>query len=371
MILEATDLTLPHFQKTLHRPLQIRVQPGEIVGILGGAGAGKTSLLRGILGLLPQQSGKIIFQGESFLPRHRRQIGYLPQDWGYIPEQTVEEFLQFYAKLFHFKLSEKTLVSMLELFDLAKQRGLALRFLEPKKRLWLGLARLLLLDPQLLLLDEPFEKLEEHKKREFYAMLQEMVEMQRSVLIASRSLESLQPICHRILFLAEGKFQNPEIFDLVQTLLQKTSFRLRPVAQKMPFVFQKVWNAPEIQNVYRVGTELVGSSQKSYRDIQKELKDLLGKDLASIQEWKKTPEIVLAELKQARYLQFQIKSPEGFPIYEFLQKQKEVDSLKLDQDIVIGRIQGCDGRKLLSDSLIFQGFTNFQVLWSVVDEYYR
>lgn len=204
-MLDVRDLSIFKQQQWFLKNQSFRIAPGEMVGIFGGQYSGKTVLLRTLLGLHPPRTGEIRFKNAPIAPESRRAIGYLPQYWGFPPETTVEEFLLTQLILFQITPVEPTLAPILELLDLKKQRKLPLKLLESRKRIWVGIARMLLTQPELLILDEPFLELEDTKKKEFRAILQEMTQMQHSVLLTSSRLSDLQPLCHRILFLTEGE----------------------------------------------------------------------------------------------------------------------------------------------------------------------
>ena len=145
------------------RGLSLDVADGSMVGLVGRNGAGKTSLLRAVMGHLPASQGRIQFEGQDLarLPRHARAglgIGYMPEDRGLVPELTVEENILLPVWV-NKALSEDERLALVyrvlpELIEMKDRRALLLSGGQQKL---VALARALAVGTRLLLLDEPFE----------------------------------------------------------------------------------------------------------------------------------------------------------------------------------------------------------------------
>ncbi|MEK7485929.1 MAG: ATP-binding cassette domain-containing protein [Planctomycetota bacterium] len=369
-MLDVQDLSIFSQGRWFLKNQSFHLNSEEIVGIFGSPHSGKSLLLRTLLGLAPARTGQIYFQKSPLSPESRRKIGYLPQYWGFPPEMTVEEFLATQAFLFQIEPLEKTLVPILELLDLTKQRHLPLKLLESRKKIWVGIARMLLTQPELLILDEPFLALEESKKKEFRAVLQEMTQMRHTVLLTSTRLSDLTPICHRVLFLLEGEFLSKEKIRLFRPLLEKTYILLRPHPQKIKPFMSLLTNYSSLQKIYQLGEDWIVGVSEPFGTAQKELKIYLGETILGMEKWDRSLENILAELQQATLFRFEITANAIREIYAYLKNEPVLKELHLQEEVLTGAISGYEGRETLEDSLYFQGFTSFQIRWSVFDAYY-
>ena len=145
------------------RGLSLTVPDGAMVGLVGRNGAGKTSLMRSVMGHLPVRSGRIVFDGQDIaaLPAHRRAalgMGYMPEDRGLVPELTVEENILLPVWVNRALRAEERLALVYrvlpELKEMRERRALLLSGGQQKLA---ALARALAVGTRLLLLDEPFE----------------------------------------------------------------------------------------------------------------------------------------------------------------------------------------------------------------------
>jgi branched-chain amino acid transport system ATP-binding protein len=165
----AKILELEHvnmFRGTLQvlREISLDLEKGDSAFIVGRNGAGKTAIIKGLMGLLPVKSGKIMFNGQDVTnlaayKRARLGIGYLPDDMGVVPDLTLEEHIKMAAWVSHQPLEEikKTIFPIFpELEGLMNRRGIQL---SGGERRMLAISRALALKPSLLLLDEALEGL--------------------------------------------------------------------------------------------------------------------------------------------------------------------------------------------------------------------
>ncbi|HYF81034.1 MAG TPA: ABC transporter ATP-binding protein [Symbiobacteriaceae bacterium] len=205
-------ISLTQVEKRLqtHRVLQgisFDVQEGEILGLLGPNGSGKTTTIRCINGVLAADTGEITVAG-----RHpyrdgeavRRLTGVLTETAGFYPHMTALENLRFYSRL-HGLHDDRRALQLLEEFGLgaARDRKAGAFSTGMKKRL--GLARALLHDPQILFLDEPTNGLDPEGIQQ---VSQEIVRLNRqgkTIVICSHVLQQLESICHRYVFMAAGR----------------------------------------------------------------------------------------------------------------------------------------------------------------------
>ncbi len=182
-----------------------RMGPG-VYGLLGANGAGKTTLMRMICGVLRPTSGSIRFGGmEVDSEAYRASLGYLPQEFGYYPEFTAQDFLLYLAALKGLPRQQAGLQTeeLLELVGLASQRRKKIRTFSGGMRRRLGIAQALLGSPQLLVLDEPTAGLDPSERVRFRNLIARLGET-RTVLLSTHIVSDVEHIAGIILLLKDG-----------------------------------------------------------------------------------------------------------------------------------------------------------------------
>jgi branched-chain amino acid transport system ATP-binding protein len=184
--------------------------PGELVGIIGPNGAGKSTLVRALFGLLPVRSGVVIFQGRDItgLKAHdlvAQGIGYVPQTNNVFPRLSVEENLEMgtYVRPKAFAARFDAVTTMFpRLADRRKQRAGSL---SGGERQMLSLGRALMLDPQVLLLDEPSAGLSPAYQDEVFINCRRINETGVSIVMVEQNAHRCLQICHRGYVLDQGR----------------------------------------------------------------------------------------------------------------------------------------------------------------------
>jgi len=218
--------------------LSIDVKRGEVFGLLGPNGSGKTTTLKLLLGLLFPTDGEVSILGRPATDVSKNEkIGYLPEESYLYRFLNAEETLDFYGRLFDMPASvrkERTreLIKMVQL-DHAKRRQLKEYSKGMTRRI--GLAQALINDPELILLDEPTSGLDPIGSRDMKDLIIGLKERGKTVVMCSHLLADVQDVCDRIAILDGGELK---VFGRVQDLLKdqgvtqiKTS-KLPPEAMK-------------------------------------------------------------------------------------------------------------------------------------------
>lgn len=188
--------------------LSVEARAGEVLCLLGRNGAGKTTALKAIMGLLPLSEGQISLEGEilSDMPAHdvpRRGIGYIPQGRRLFSELTVAENIQIGLMTRH--KGKKTRERVLEMFPRLRERlGQRAETLSGGEQQMLATARALCLEPSVLLLDEPTEGLQPS----MIQLIRETIETMRAqgvaVILVEQRIETVLSIADRVAFIENG-----------------------------------------------------------------------------------------------------------------------------------------------------------------------
>jgi len=209
-MIEIRALSMEFASKRALKGIDATLPEGEICGLIGPNGAGKTTLLRILATVLRPSSGQVRIAGYD-LRRDplsvRRVIGYMPDDSSSYEELRVDAFLEFFAHLYGLPREEitRTIGDILALVDLTPLRHAPIGSLSLGTRQRLSLARALLHQPKVLLLDEPVSGLDPRARVEMRALLRELGRMGRTVLISSHVLTDLVGLCDRFIVLEQGE----------------------------------------------------------------------------------------------------------------------------------------------------------------------
>jgi ABC-2 type transport system ATP-binding protein len=207
-------------KKTALNALNITIDRGEIFGLLGPNGSGKTTTIKLLLGLLFPTSGDAFVFGESSLSvRKNERIGYLPEESYLYRFLNAEETLDFYGRLFEIPpdVRRKRANELIEKVGLAADKRRILKEYSKGMRQRIGLAQALINDPEFVILDEPTSGLDPLGTRWMKDLIIDLKKQGKTVLMCSHRLEDVQDICDRIAILYDGELQE---FGSVKKLLE-------------------------------------------------------------------------------------------------------------------------------------------------------
>lgn len=190
--------------------MDLQVPPGCIMGLVGPNGAGKTTAMNILATLLPADGGRALVGGRDVLLQPgevRALIGYMPDFFGVYDGLTCEEYLNFFADAMDLPQGgrEGLIASLLELVNLSDKRHEYVDLLSRGMKQRLALARCLIHDPQVLILDEPASGLDPRARAELKAIIRQLKEMGKTVLISSHILPELAQICDRVAIMEQGR----------------------------------------------------------------------------------------------------------------------------------------------------------------------
>jgi ABC-2 type transport system ATP-binding protein len=190
--------------------LSLKIEEGDIFGFIGPNGAGKTTTMRILATLLEPTSGRAEINGLDVATAGRevrRAVGYMPDFMGVYDDLKVYEYLEFFAAAFGLMRRKRRAVidDVLELTDLTSKRAAAVDSLSRGMQQRLQLARVLIHDPKVLILDEPASGLDPRARIEIRELLRELKRMGKTIMISSHILSELEEMCDHVGIIEHGQ----------------------------------------------------------------------------------------------------------------------------------------------------------------------
>ena len=191
--------------------LNLEVEPGSIYGFIGPNGAGKTTTIQLLCGLLKADSGKAFVDGIEVIPANiaeiKTRIGYMPDITGVYEQMSVWEFLDFYGAAFKIapKKRKVRIEEVLEITNAAEMIDYQMTSLSRGMRQRIGLAKTLIHDPSILILDEPAGGLDPNARIEMRHTIDRLKHLGKTILLSSHILPELSSVCDRVGIIFKGK----------------------------------------------------------------------------------------------------------------------------------------------------------------------
>lgn len=231
-MIETRDLTKMYGDLYALNRLTLKLEKGDVYGFIGPNGAGKTTTMRILATLLNPTWGEASVCGYSIYngaKEIRRLMGYMPDFFGVYDDMKVIEYLEFFAAAYRIKGPQrrKKCEQVLELVDLGYKRDALVTSLSRGMTQRLGLARVLLHEPQVLLLDEPASGLDPRARIEMRGLLKELRSMGKTILVSSHILPELADICNKIGIIERGQLLfNGDVASAIKQVRQHTVFQV-------------------------------------------------------------------------------------------------------------------------------------------------
>lgn len=210
MIVETINLTKRYGPLVALNQLCLKIEEGECFGYIGPNGAGKTTTIKILATLLQPTSGEARVCGQVVGYQSRKirpLIGYVPDFFGAYNDMVVEEYLEFFASAYGItgEQRQKIVGDVLDLTDLGYKREALVDSLSRGMKQRLSIARVLLHDPKVLLLDEPASGLDPRARIEIRELLKELHRMGKTIVISSHILHELAELCSTVGIIERGE----------------------------------------------------------------------------------------------------------------------------------------------------------------------
>jgi ABC-2 type transport system ATP-binding protein len=207
---EVRDLAMDYGGSLALRGVSFEVGEGEIFGLIGPNGAGKTTTMRVLATLLEPTAGEATVGGycvQNEAEHVRRVIGYMPDQFGVYDGNTVEEYLEFFAGAYRIPAAKRQSIvrDVMTLTDLTDLKGRMVSSLSRGMKQRLCLAKTLVHDPRVLILDEPASALDPRARVEMRELLKELSRMGKTIIISSHILTELSDLCTSVAILERGQ----------------------------------------------------------------------------------------------------------------------------------------------------------------------
>jgi len=258
MMVEVEDVWKRYDRTQAVRGISLPVERGSLLGLIGPNGAGKTSLLKMIATLNKPDRGAIRVMGRDVrtaVGPIRRRLGYMPAEFGRMPDMTVAEYLGYFGAASGVPREERArrVEDVLELVDLLERRDTLVSAGSTGIKQRILIAKTLVHDPDLLVLDEPAAGLDPRARIEIREILIELNRLGKTIIISSHILSDLEEICDRIAIIEHGELVNFGTLDDLTAGLragkESHDWLLRVPRERLPTVHEVLLELPDVLEI--------------------------------------------------------------------------------------------------------------------------
>lgn len=203
--------------------LNLRIETGEFFGLLGPNGAGKTTTISMISTVLLPSDGKILIDGEELTRRNlaqKRRLSVITQEYSMRQDMTMDEVMEYQGRLYYMprKLIRQKTEELLEFTGLLEYRHKIVRHLSGGMKRKLMICRALMVEPEILLLDEPTAGMDAFSRRQMWNLLRKINSNKMTIILTTHYIEEAQSLCDRIALINKGKL---DTVDTPQALIDE------------------------------------------------------------------------------------------------------------------------------------------------------
>jgi ABC-2 type transport system ATP-binding protein len=263
-ILETRDLTKKYGSALALDRLSLTVERGQILGFVGPNGAGKTTTIKILVGLARPSAGWARIAGADCASEARkvkRLVGYMPDTFGSYDNMRVGEYLDFFGSAFGIPRRQRVrrIGEVLDTARAATFRDLYVEALSHGMKQRVAIARTLLHDPEVLILDEPANGLDPQARIEMRELLRELARRGKTLLVTSHVLPELARVCHRVAIITRGRLRAFGTLDEIGRQFRQ----LRPMEVLLTDAGQLDRAAEVVRRHVEPGAEIVSSPDEA------------------------------------------------------------------------------------------------------------
>lgn len=238
--------------------LNMKIEDGAVYGFVGPNGAGKTTTMRIIAGLLKADSGQILIDGKNLGSSQKDAIGYMPDFFGVYDRLKVSEYMEFFASIYGLTREEtvQRMDELLALVKLSDKKDSYVDVLSRGMKQRLCLARCLIHNPRLLILDEPASGLDPRARYEFKEIIKTLWQQGHTILISSHILSDLAEMCTDICIIDHGGCVMDGSVDDIEYHLATAAPLVIRVMDRMPETIEILRQHPLVETLTYSDTEL-------------------------------------------------------------------------------------------------------------------
>ena len=190
--------------KVVIKDLSFTVNRGEIFGLLGSNGSGKTTTIRALLNLYQPTGGKLLIDGETFTPGKGISVGYLPEERGLYKKENVIDVMTYFGRLRGLKNPKEWSLNYLKRVGLEEHAKTKINKLSQGMQQKVQLGITVMNDPELLILDEPTKGFDPVNRRLLMEIIDELHEKGSTIIMITHYMDEVERLCDRILLLKDG-----------------------------------------------------------------------------------------------------------------------------------------------------------------------
>lgn len=262
--IETRDLSKQFDRHLAVSNVDLQIGYGEVYGLIGPNGAGKTTLIRMLAGIEEPTTGAVYFNGEpmrSDRPNRRIQqrLGYLPDDFPLYDDLTVWDYLDYFARLYRLRdpTRSRRLFDVLDLVQLVPKRNSPISTLSRGMKQRLSLARTVIHEPILLLLDEPVSGLDPIARQQFRDIVKVLQEAGMTVLISSHVLSDLAELCTSVGIMELGYLVESASLDSLYAQLSQQQIEISILGNDFDPLLCELRNCPQVKGWEQRDRQLV------------------------------------------------------------------------------------------------------------------
>ena len=202
-IVEVRDFAMSFGGKAVISDLSFEIRAGEIFGLLGSNGSGKTTTIRALLGLYQASAGELLIGGRAYSPEHVN-VGYLPEERGLYKKENVIDTMVYFGQLKGMKNPRKWSLEYLNRVGLPDKAGEKIESLSSGQQQKVQLGITIMGDPKLLILDEPTKGFDPVNRRLLMDIIDERHKKGATILLITHYMEEVERLCDRAILLKDG-----------------------------------------------------------------------------------------------------------------------------------------------------------------------